>query len=65
MDEGDVTTANLEQLEKASALRIRANAAAIPKGSPGDCVECGDYNERLVNGICSPCRDDLIKLGIL
>lgn len=65
MDDADVAAANLEQLEKARELRARANAAAIPKGSPGNCVECGDYNERLVNGICSPCRDDLIKLGVL
>jgi hypothetical protein len=29
----------------------------IPKGNPGDCDFCGEYYSRLVNGVCSPCRD--------
>ena len=38
----------------AEAMR---KAAAIPIGNPGECDGCGEYNGRLVNGHCSPCRD--------
>ena len=29
----------------------------MPKGEPGECIECGEHNQRLVHGKCSPCRD--------
>lgn len=58
-DVADTTGRDLEQYELAQALQIRAAAAAIPKGVPGECNECGLHNDRLVYGKCSPCRDDL------
>lgn len=36
---------------------IRAQAANIPAGSPGDCDLCGEFTSRLVNGACCACRD--------
>lgn len=65
MDVADTTGRDLEQLEKAQAAFIKKRAAAIPKGEPGVCDECGLHNPRLVKGICSPCRDTLTNLGLL
>lgn len=36
---------------------VRARAAAIDPGVPGDCDLCGEWSGRLVNGTCAPCRD--------
>ena len=36
---------------------IRAQAAAIPPGVPGECDFCGEWAGRLVSGACAPCRD--------
>lgn len=65
MDDADVASRDSEQFEKAQADFIKAKAAEIPKGNPGYCDECGEHNGRLVGGICSPCRDILIKLGVI
>lgn len=43
---------------------IRRIAASMPDGEPGECVECGGENPRLVNGVCSPCRDFRSKYRI-
>ena len=32
-------------------------ASEIPEGNSGDCSICGEWSGRLVNEICSPCRD--------
>lgn len=48
---------DMQQQQREAA--IRRQAAAIPTGYPGECDECGEANERLVDGICSPCRDVL------
>lgn len=36
---------------------IRAAAAEIPEGYPGECESCGLESKRLVNDLCAPCRD--------
>lgn len=36
---------------------IRAQAASIPAGEPGDCDLCGEWSGRLVHGACCTCRD--------
>ena len=41
---------------------ICAQAAAIPKGEPGECEGCGETFARLVNGSCAPCRDKRERL---
>ena len=33
--------------------------ATIPKGEPGECDWCGQFNPRIVKGACSKCRDKL------
>lgn len=65
MDEADVAARNEEQLEKVQAAFIKKQAAAIPKGEPGYCEECGHLKIRLVKGMCAGCRDELTKLGLL
>jgi len=47
-----------EQAERDTALAsVRAAAASMPKGEPGECDECGEYFARLVGGLCGFCRD--------
>jgi len=47
-----------EQTHRDLALAAaRAVAAAIPKGTPGECDGCGEYFARLVGGLCGFCRD--------
>lgn len=41
--------------------RIRAARGDIPQGQPGDCETCGEWSQRLINGMCAPCRD---KYGV-
>jgi len=47
-----------EQAEREAALAsVRAAAARMPKGEPGECDKCGEYFTRLVGGLCGFCRD--------
>lgn len=36
---------------------IRAEAAEIPDGYPGECESCGLESKRLVNDMCAVCMD--------
>jgi len=50
--------AEREQEERDGALAsVRAAAAAMPKGEPGECESCGEHFARIVNGQCGFCRD--------
>lgn len=51
MDERD------EPLNAANIAQVRAKAAEITPGVPGDCELCGEWSGRLVRGACAPCRD--------
>lgn len=42
-----------------SVARIRAQAAAILPGTPGECKECESQSPRLIRGVCARCRDHL------
>lgn len=57
MDDADIASVRLEISEAAGVAEVQRRAAAIPKGEPGDCDRCGEPNPRLVNGVCSRCRD--------
>ena len=48
-----MTIMETESLVNAS----RKAVLEMPEGEPGECNECGEFNQRLVYGICSPCRD--------
>lgn len=50
---GDISELAARRRENA----VRAAAAAIPTGAPGECEACGDEMPRLVGGRCAPCRD--------
>jgi len=39
--------------------QIAATRADIVPGEPGDCAECGEHSERLVDRHCARCRDEL------
>lgn len=46
------------QLEADTALaHVRAAAARIPAGQPGECDLCGEWTGRIVDGACATCRD--------
>ena len=49
---------NLTIMETESLVNASRKAVLeMPEGEPGECNECGEFNQRLVYGICSPCRD--------
>ena len=62
MDEADISTESQRFVDQVSLAEIRKNAADIPKGHPGECIDCGQHFTRLVNGLCGICRD--IRAGI-
>lgn len=56
-DQVDDATEAEESRMNAILKDARKNAAAIPRGEPGDCDLCGEHSMRLVHGVCAPCRD--------
>ena len=49
---------NLTIMETESLVNASRKAVLeMPEGESGECNECGEFNQRLVYGICSPCRD--------
>lgn len=58
-DLADATQEIIEFKQAAIERSIRNAARNIQKGEPGVCDECGLYKERLVEGICASCRDQL------
>lgn len=58
MDDVDLSNDRAQNHEEAAIAAVRAKAADIPKGEPGECNYCGEYFERLVNGACGRCRDE-------
>ena len=38
-------------------MRICLRRPGLLIGKKGECNECGEFNQRLVYGKCSPCRD--------
>lgn len=56
-DEIDIANDRLEIEKDRHIASIRAAAAKIPEGYPGECFSCGLESKRLVNDMCAPCRD--------
>jgi len=48
-----------ELVEQLTASALSAIDRDIPKGCAGECDECGEYFERIVDGHCARCREDL------
>lgn len=59
MDEADIASLNQAQQDDLTLGLIRSIAKAIPAGKPGECGYCGEFNNRIVRGACSRCRDEL------
>ena len=60
MKEPDILdeASNLTIMETESLVNASRKAVLeMPEGEPGECNECGEFNQRLVYGIRSPCRD--------
>ncbi len=60
MKEPDILdeASNLIIMETESLVNASRKAVLdMPEGEPGECSECGEFNQRLVYGRCSPCRD--------
>lgn len=57
MDEIDIANDHAQKMEERNIAAIRAAAADIPAGTPGECESCGLESKRLVNDMCAPCRD--------
>lgn len=45
-------------IERDLELRVRAAAADIPPGVPGECEVCDQHSPRLIRGACASCRDE-------
>jgi len=56
-DDADLASKTIEDDETDKLNRIRAAAAKIPAGAPGECEECDTYFARIVDGKCARCRD--------
>ncbi len=56
-DDADLTDAREGILVAANVEVIRKAAAEISEGTPGECYDCGEHSERLVEGVCARCRD--------
>jgi len=63
MDEVDIASEREMNRTGSFVERVKQAAASIPVGIAGTCKECGEHSPRLVQGLCAPCRDDLIKLA--
>ncbi len=46
---------------ESSLAAVRRAAAAIPAGEPGECEECGEYSQRLVERLCARCRERIAE----
>lgn len=57
MDDANISGPKMEIIDGAAIDEVRRKAAAIPAGRPGDCDLCGEFSQRLVNGVCARCRD--------
>ncbi|SCX93331.1 hypothetical protein SAMN05216420_101375 [Nitrosospira sp. Nl5] len=58
-DEIDLTNDRIIATTDSAIAKVREAAANIPVGKPGDCMDCGEWSGRLVEGVCAPCRDRL------
>lgn len=64
-DEVDLLSDIREREDAYLWQKAQQKAAAIPKGEPGDCIECGRQNlPRVINDHCGRCRDELKRLGV-
>ena len=45
------------QTEAWTIQAVEAVRADIPEGKPGDCIDCGGWCRRLVDGVCVQCRE--------
>lgn len=62
MDLADEAGNIMEVESQRREAAVRHAAQSMPKGTPGDCDECGLESQRLVLGVCAPCRDFLAEL---
>jgi len=62
-DEADYGSEREQEDTARAVAAARATAANIPKGEPGECVQCGEDSPRLVAGVCAPCRDKYKNQG--
>lgn len=56
-DDADKAGDLIADTAASNIARLRLQAAAIREGAPGDCDFCGEHSERLIDGVCAPCRD--------
>lgn len=61
-DEIDETFDRSQFLLERDIELIRAKAAAMPKGAPGECDACGEPYDRIVDGLCCRCIDRYIAV---
>lgn len=55
-DELDNLTAREDHITQLNIDACRQKSHIDP-GKPGDCDLCGEWSGRLIQGVCSPCRD--------
>lgn len=47
----------IEQNLERDLKNAGAGTYVLPQGDPGECIDCGYFNERLIVGRCAKCRD--------
>lgn len=57
VDHVDIANPDIERWVAREERKIRAAAASMPTGEPGECDLCGEEFARLVHGVCARCRD--------
>lgn len=57
-DEIDIANDRIEIESERNLRKVMNSANKMPKGSTGECDECGLYFSRIVNGMCGRCRDE-------
>ena len=56
MDEIDRANGYAEEMLKRKIDYV-STKAKMDKGRQGECDLCGEWSGRLINDVCSPCRD--------
>ena len=56
-DIADLAQEIIEQQHTRDMQNAGVGTFVLEPGDPGECIDCGYFNERLIRGRCARCRD--------
>lgn len=56
-DIADLAQEIIEQQHDRDMKNAGVGTFVLEPGDPGECIDCGYWNDRLIKGRCAPCRD--------